>query len=83
MTLNDLSFAIQEGKVVGLIGPNGSGKSTAFNVIIGMFKPNAATQQTGILLKPPPGFQPPSQLTWRHLNPPARERDAKERSRWG
>jgi len=41
------------------------------------------TQQTGILLELPPVFQPPSQLTWRHLSPPARERGAKGRPRWG
>lgn len=35
LALNNVSFEIQEGEVVGLIGPNGSGKSTAFNVITG------------------------------------------------
>lgn len=33
--LDDVSFHVREGEVVGLIGPNGSGKSTAFNVITG------------------------------------------------
>lgn len=33
--LDDISFNVHEGEVVGLIGPNGSGKSTAFNVITG------------------------------------------------
>ena len=33
--LDDVSFGVREGEVVGLIGPNGSGKSTAFNVITG------------------------------------------------
>ena len=41
MALNDLSFSIAEGEVVGLIGPNGSGKSTVFNVITGMFPPTS------------------------------------------
>ena len=33
--LNDVSFTIRPGEVVGLIGPNGAGKTTVFNVISG------------------------------------------------
>ncbi len=33
--LNACSFAVEEGKITGLIGPNGSGKTTLFNVITG------------------------------------------------
>jgi branched-chain amino acid transport system ATP-binding protein len=31
----DVSFAVQQGAIVGLIGPNGSGKTTLFNSIVG------------------------------------------------
>ncbi len=33
--LNDVSFSIEEGEIVGLLGPNGAGKSTAMNILTG------------------------------------------------
>jgi branched-chain amino acid transport system ATP-binding protein len=39
--VHDLSFAMREGEILGLIGPNGAGKSTLFNLINGVFAPNA------------------------------------------
>lgn len=38
--VNDLSFDIYEGEILGLIGPNGSGKSTCVNLISGFYTPN-------------------------------------------
>jgi len=34
--VNDISFSISAGQIVGLIGPNGAGKSTTFNLITGV-----------------------------------------------
>ncbi len=39
--VNDVSLAVPEGRIIGLIGPNGSGKSTLINVISGILKPTA------------------------------------------
>jgi branched-chain amino acid transport system ATP-binding protein len=39
--VNDLSFAVEAGEIVGLIGPNGSGKTTVFNLISGVYAPAA------------------------------------------
>jgi len=41
--LNEISFQVNEGEIVGLIGPNGSGKSTAFNVITGFLPASSGT----------------------------------------
>jgi len=39
--LGGCSFAVEAGKVTGLIGPNGSGKTTAFNIITGYERPDS------------------------------------------
>jgi branched-chain amino acid transport system ATP-binding protein len=41
--LQDISFALDKGEILGLIGPNGAGKSTLFNVITGVYHPDAGS----------------------------------------
>ncbi len=41
--LSDVGITIQRGQVYGLIGPNGAGKTTFFNVITGLYTPDAGT----------------------------------------
>ena len=39
MAVNDFSWQVGPGKIIGLIGPNGAGKTTVFNLITGVLKP--------------------------------------------
>jgi branched-chain amino acid transport system permease protein len=41
VAVDDLSFTVEPGEVVGLIGPNGSGKTTVLNLISGALAPDA------------------------------------------
>lgn len=41
--VNDVSFHVEQGEIVGLLGPNGAGKTTSFYMIVGLIKPNAGT----------------------------------------
>ena len=39
--ISSVDFELAEGEVRGLIGPNGSGKSTFFNLVSGIYNPDA------------------------------------------
>jgi branched-chain amino acid transport system ATP-binding protein len=39
--LDDVTFHIEEGEILGLIGPNGAGKTTCFNAITGIYRPTS------------------------------------------
>lgn len=38
--VNEVSFHVEQGEIVGLLGPNGAGKTTSFYMIVGLIKPN-------------------------------------------
>ncbi len=47
LLIEDLSFSLPPGGIVGVIGPNGAGKSTLFKMLIGQEKPDAGTIEFG------------------------------------
>lgn len=38
--VNDVSFDVESGQIVGLLGPNGAGKTTSFYMVVGIVKPD-------------------------------------------
>ncbi|HEX6366553.1 MAG TPA: branched-chain amino acid ABC transporter ATP-binding protein/permease [Agromyces sp.] len=43
VAVNDVSFTVPAGRIMGLIGPNGAGKTTCFNMITGAISPTSGT----------------------------------------
>ncbi len=47
LLVDDLSFLLPPGGIVGVIGPNGAGKTTLFRMIVGEDKPDSGSLETG------------------------------------
>ena len=43
VAVNDVSFSIEEGELIGFIGPNGAGKTTTLKMLSGLLYPSAGT----------------------------------------
>ena len=47
LLIEDLSFNLPKGGIVGIIGPNGAGKTTLFRMLVGLEKPDTGTLRLG------------------------------------
>jgi branched-chain amino acid transport system ATP-binding protein len=54
--VDNVSFDVRDGEILGIIGPNGSGKSTLFNCVLGQLQPSAG--EVRIDGKPTTGMRP-------------------------
>src|SRR6188474_1529096 len=43
VAVDDLSFTVDEGRVVGFLGPNGAGKTTTLRMLLGLVNPTAGS----------------------------------------
>src|SRR5207247_328476 len=50
--IDDLSFKLPRGGIVGVVGPNGAGKTTLFRMIVGQEKPDAGSLRVGDTVLP-------------------------------
>ncbi|MFN6052406.1 MAG: ATP-binding cassette domain-containing protein, partial [Planctomycetia bacterium] len=52
LLVEDMSFNLPRGGIVGIIGPNGAGKTTLFRMIVGQEKPDSGTLRVGETVLP-------------------------------
>lgn len=43
VAVDDITFSVDEGEIIGFLGPNGAGKSTTINCLLGVVKPDTGT----------------------------------------
>ncbi len=47
VAVDDVSFGVQKGEIIGLLGPNGSGKTTIMRILTGFFPPTSGSARVG------------------------------------
>jgi ABC-2 type transport system ATP-binding protein len=78
LAVDNVSFAIEPGEILGFLGPNGSGKSTTINMVVGLLEPTAGSLRlSGARLTSEPedykrriGYVPEEPHLYTHLTAP-------------
>ena len=52
VAVDDVSFTVERGEILGFLGPNGAGKSTTMRMITGYIPPTAGVARWGIMTSP-------------------------------
>eukprot|EP01031_Cornospumella_fuschlensis_P011798 gene11798-14420_t len=47
VAVDDVSFSVEKGQVLGFLGPNGAGKSTSMRMVTGYFRPTSGSISVG------------------------------------
>jgi len=58
VALDDVSFSVPRGSVVGVVGPNGAGKSTLFRILAGFLNPDSGAVRASGGVMPAVGYKP-------------------------
>jgi ABC-2 type transport system ATP-binding protein len=77
LAIDDISFSVRRGEILGYLGPNGAGKSTTLKIIAGLLTPDAGTinigginlQQDPLEAKKRMGFVPETGALYEKLTP--------------
>ena len=64
LAVENVSFTIRPGEILGYLGPNGSGKSTTINMVVGLLEPSSGTLSLfdDRLFEKPAAYQAPHRL---------------------
>ena len=87
LLMDDVTFTLPRGGIVGVIGPNGAGKTTLFRMITGQEQPDAGTLRLGEtvqigLRRPVAAMRSrPDKSVWEEITGGARQRRARQARR--
>ena len=71
LAVNDVSFSVQRGEVLGFLGPNGAGKSTTMRMLTGFIPPTEGDVVIGgFKIEENPIAVKGSSVTYRKMHPP-------------